>query len=104
MMSLSSCILFQIYEIRVEAYDLGVPTSLQSDLDLTIYVRNVNDHAPLFLVDEFRANFTEHKRPGLERALLVEAVDRDEDDEDAEVVDVCYYIVGGNEEGIFEVS
>jgi cadherin 23 len=47
--------------LRVEAYDLGIPTPLQSDLDLTIYVKNVNDHEPQFMVDDFHANFTEHR-------------------------------------------
>ena len=47
-----------------------------SDLDLTIYVRNVNDHAPQFTVDTFIANFTENKGPGVERAVIVSTVDR----------------------------
>ena len=42
----------------MEAYDLGVPTPLSSDLDLTVYVRNVNDYEPQFLVDEYNINFT----------------------------------------------
>jgi hypothetical protein len=42
----------------VEAYDLGVPTPLSSDLDLTVYVRNVNDYEPQFLLDEYNINFT----------------------------------------------
>jgi hypothetical protein len=42
----------------VEAYDLGVPTPLSSDLDLTVYVRNVNDYEPQFLTDEYNINFT----------------------------------------------
>lgn len=48
----------KIYELRVEAHDLGVPTPLSSDLDLTIYVKNVNDFQPQFLVDEYHVNFT----------------------------------------------
>ena len=50
----------KLYEVRVEAHDLGVPTPLQSDLDLTIYVKNINDHEPQFIVDQFRVNFTEN--------------------------------------------
>ena len=45
----------------MEAFDLGIPTPLQSDLDLTVYVKNVNDHEPQFLLDEFAVNFTEHR-------------------------------------------
>ena len=54
----------KIYDLRVEAHDLGVPTQLQSDLDLTIYVKNVNDNEPQFLVDVVNLNFTENKSPG----------------------------------------
>ena len=93
----------KIYEIRVEAYDLGVPTPLQSDLDLTIYVKNINDHEPRFLIDEFVANFTEHKDPGTERILLPGTVDRDEEDEEEPAMDVCYFILAGNEDAIFEL-
>jgi hypothetical protein len=42
----------------VEAYDLGVPTPLSSDLDLTVYVRNVNDYQPQFLKNENNIYFT----------------------------------------------
>ena len=61
----------KIYEIRIEAHDLGVPTSLSSDLDLRIYVKNVNDHEPEFLVKEFSANFTENTQPGRERVKII---------------------------------
>lgn len=45
-------------KIRVEARDMGVPTWLSTDLDLTIYVRNVNDFAPQFQQNVFQINFT----------------------------------------------
>ena len=47
-----------------------------SDLDLTIYVRNVNDHAPQFTVDTFVVNFTESKGPGIERVVIIPTVDQ----------------------------
>lgn len=47
-----------ISQIRIEAFDLGEPTSLSTDLDLTIYVSSVNDYQPQFLVDDFFVNFT----------------------------------------------
>ncbi len=93
----------KIHEIRVEAYDLGLPTSLQSDLDLTIYVKNVNDHEPQFLIDEFAANFTENKNAGAERVLLINTVDRDDDDDETQIADVCYFIVDGNDDNMFEL-
>ncbi|GLH04217.1 Cadherin-87A [Gryllus bimaculatus] len=95
----------KIYQVRVEAYDLGIPTALSSDLELTIYVRNVNDYEPQFLVNEFFVNFTEHAAPSSEKRLLVETVDRDEVDElDDPPTPVCYYIVIGNENELFSLD
>ncbi|XP_069185641.1 cadherin-23 isoform X4 [Procambarus clarkii] len=93
----------KIYEIRVEAYDQGVPAPLSSDLDLTIYVRNVNDFEPQFLLDEVTVNFTEHKAAGAERAKLADTVDLDDIDED-KTAHVCYFIVGGDEYGTFSLD
>ncbi|XP_075231619.1 cadherin 88C [Lycorma delicatula] len=93
------------YQIRVEAYDHGIPTPLSSDLDLTVYVRNINDYEPQFLVEEFTVNFTEHSAPGSERRQLVETIDKDEvDDLDDPPTPVCYFIVAGNEEGYFGIE
>ncbi|GFG38793.1 hypothetical protein Cfor_02805 [Coptotermes formosanus] len=87
------------------AYDLGVPTPLSSDLDLTVYVRNVNDYEPQFLLDEYNINFTEHSELGLERRRLIDTVDRDEVDElDDPPTPVCYFIVGGNEDEYFAIE
>lgn len=86
----------------MEAYDLGTPTPLSSDLDLIIYVRNINDFEPQFLLNIFNINFTEEQLPGSEMALLPETVDRDEvDDLDDPPTQVCYFIVGGNDGGLF---
>ncbi|XP_050735758.1 cadherin-23-like isoform X6 [Eriocheir sinensis] len=93
----------KVYEIRVEAYDQGTPTPHSNDLDLTIYVRNVNDYEPQFVQDEVIMNFTEHKSPGAERFRLVDTVDLD--DEDAEnSAQVCYFIVGGDEYDTFSLD
>ena len=62
--------------------DLGVPTSLTSDLDLKIYVKNVNDHEPQFLIEEFNVSFTEHTSPGSQRVKIVGTIDRDDADDD----------------------
>ncbi|XP_053979716.1 cadherin-23 [Hylaeus volcanicus] len=95
----------KLYEIRVEAYDLGTPTPLSSDLDLIIYVRNINDYEPQFLLDIFNTNFTEEQLPGSEMVLLPQTVDRDEvDDLDDPPVQVCYFIVGGNDDGLFTLD
>lgn len=95
----------KIHEIRIEAYDQGIPTPLSSDLDLIIYVRNVNDYEPQFLVEELSVNFTEHAQPGVERRKLPDTVDRDEvDDLDDPPSIVCYYIVHGNENNNFNLD
>lgn len=41
-----------MFQVRVEAYDLGQPTSLSTDLDLTIFIVNVDDNAPEFTEDD----------------------------------------------------
>ncbi|KAL2733633.1 cadherin-23 [Vespula maculifrons] len=95
----------RLYEIRVEAYDLGIPTPLSSDLDLIIYVRNINDYEPQFLIDVFNVNFTEEQLPRSEMAMLPETIDRDEvDDLDDPPTQVCYFIVGGNDDGSFTLD
>lgn len=108
----------------MEAYDQGVPP-LSTDLDLTVYVRNVNDYEPQFLIEEITVNFTgrgqvlrttikpiiihiiflEHEPPGAERVKLPDTVDRDEvDDLDDPPSMVCYFIVFGNENGTFHLE
>ncbi|KZC14307.1 Cadherin-23 [Dufourea novaeangliae] len=92
----------KLYQIRVEAYDVGTPTPLSSDLDLIIYVRNINDYEPQFLVDIFNTNLTEEQFPGTETILLPQTVDRDDIDElDDPPAQVCYFIVSGNDDGLF---
>lgn len=84
---------------------MGKPTPLSSDLDLIIYVRNINDYEPQFLVDVFKVNFTEEKSPGIERVILPETIDRDEvDDLDDPPTQVCYYIVAGNDDQLFHLD
>ncbi|XP_037731996.1 cadherin-23 [Drosophila subpulchrella] len=97
----------KIHEIRIEAYDQGLPTSLSSDLDLTIYVRNVNDYEPQFIVNEISLNFTEHSDPGSERIKLPDTIDKDQlelDDPNDTPSQVCYFIVSGNEAGYFRLD
>jgi len=54
----------RVHELRVQAYDLGEPTSLSTDLDLTILVTNVDDFEPEFTQDVFQVVFTENTLPG----------------------------------------
>ncbi|KAL1424749.1 hypothetical protein MTO96_019894 [Rhipicephalus appendiculatus] len=65
----------KVYELRVEAYDLGQPTSLSSDLDLT-----------------HQLTFTENLKPGVETYKLISTIDRDDDLSILKPIP-CYYIV-----------
>ncbi|XP_044756938.1 cadherin-23 [Coccinella septempunctata] len=94
----------KIYDIRIEAYDLGTPTPLSSDLDLTVYVSNINDYQPQFLSDEFTVSFTENREPGVEVQKLPDTVDRDDLEFEGPPTPICYYIIGGNEEELFELD
>lgn len=96
---------YYTFQIRIEAYDLGTPTPLSTDLDLIIYVRNINDYEPQFLMDVFTISFTEEKPAGSEVIDLPETIDRDEvDDLDDPPTQVCYFIVGGNNDGYFTLD
>ncbi|XP_047739893.1 cadherin-23 [Hyalella azteca] len=86
----------KLYELRIEAHDQGLPTPLKGDLDLTIYVRNVNDNKPQFPQDFVVVNFTENTSPGSDSLLLPDTVDVDDLDLDELDNSVCYYIVGGD--------
>ncbi|BFF92829.1 cadherin-23 [Drosophila madeirensis] len=97
----------KIHELRIEAYDQGLPTSLSTDLDLSVYVRNVNDYEPQFIVNEISINFTEHSDPGAERIKLPDTIDKDQlelDDPEETPSQVCYFIVRGNEAGYFRLD
>ncbi|XP_029849055.2 cadherin-23 [Ixodes scapularis] len=93
----------KVYELRVEAFDLGQPTSLSSDLDLTVFVTDVNDYAPEFTEDVHQLTFTENMKPGAESYKLINTIDRDDDLSILKPIP-CYYIVGGNERGRFSLD
>ncbi|KAF5304330.1 hypothetical protein FQA39_LY09709 [Lamprigera yunnana] len=95
----------KIYDVRIiEAYDLGEPSSLSSDLDLTIYVSNINDYRPQFTIDEFLVDFTENVATGVENKKLPDTIDRDELEFEGPFAPICFFIVGGNEEGSFRLN
>ncbi|XP_063618733.1 cadherin-23 [Cydia splendana] len=90
------------YQLRIEAYDLGLPTPLSSDLDLTIYVQDVDSYRPRFPDKHLHINLTENLYE--EGLYLPSVIERDEIDRgDEPVLPVCYYIVEGNEDGEFEL-
>lgn len=96
-------ILLFISQLRIEAYDLGLPTPLSSDLDLTIYVQNVDNYRPRFPNKHIRINFTENAPNN--GVYLPSVIERDEIDRgDEPILPVCYYIVDGDEDNVFELQ
>ncbi|XP_022239300.1 cadherin-23-like [Limulus polyphemus] len=91
------------YELRVEAYDLGQPTSLSSDLDVTVYVTDVNDYAPEFTEDVYRVAFIENHPPNKEKFKLIPTIDKDDHESLTKAIP-CYFIVGGNEKNRFRLD
>ena len=61
----------RVHELRVQAYDLGEPTSLSTDLDLTVLVANVDDFEPEFTQDIFQVVFTENTLPGNQKNIFI---------------------------------
>ncbi|XP_046962418.1 cadherin-23 isoform X2 [Vanessa cardui] len=91
------------YQLRIEAYDLGLPTPLSSDLDLTVYIQNVDNYRPRFPYKHIHLNVTENVQDY--SAYLPSVIERDEIDRgDEPMLPVCYYIVEGNDGGMFEVD
>lgn len=90
----------RVHELRVQAYDLGTPTSLSTDMDVTILVTNVDDFEPEFTQDIFQVVFTENQAPGVERYKLLPTIDKDDydfNDPNAGFKSIpCYFIVGGD--------
>ncbi|CAH0714568.1 unnamed protein product, partial [Brenthis ino] len=92
-----------IYQLRIEAYDLGLPTPLSSDLDLTIYVQNVDNYRPRFPYKHINLNITENMQNY--STYLPSVIERDEIDRgDEPVLPVCFYIVDGNDDGMFDLE
>lgn len=92
-----------LFQLRVEAYDLGLPTPLSSEIDLTIYVQNVDNYKPRFPFKHTYINITENVANY--STILPRVIDRDEIDRgDEPVLPVCYYIVEGDEDGIFQLD
>ncbi|KAK2717587.1 hypothetical protein QYM36_006383, partial [Artemia franciscana] len=89
------------YDIRIEARDSGLPTSLMSELDLKIVVKSVFDDIPRFATDSVFYNFTENALPGREVYTLPNIVERDLDDS---ISTICYFIISGDELNHFRLD
>ncbi|CAH4029361.1 unnamed protein product [Pieris brassicae] len=92
-----------VYQLRIEAYDLGLPTPLSSEIDLTIYVQNVDNYKPRFPYKHIYINITENVANY--STILPRVIDRDEIDRgDEPVLPVCYYIVEGDGDAMFQLD
>ncbi|XP_022120263.2 cadherin-23 [Pieris rapae] len=92
-----------VYQLRIEAYDLGLPTPLSSEIDLTIYVQNVDNYKPRFPYKHAYINITENVANY--STILPRVIDRDEIDRgDEPVLPVCYYIVEGDGDAMFQLD
>lgn len=80
-----------------------MPTPLSSDLDLTIYVQNVDNYRPRFPDKDISINVTENVSDY--EITLPNVVERDPIDRgDEPILPVCYYIVEGNEDAMFDLD
>lgn len=48
--------------------------------------------------------FSENKTPGFEVQRLPDTIDRDELEFEGPLPPICYFIVGGNEKGLFKIN
>lgn len=86
------------YNLIVTATDKGA-SPLSADINVYIYVTDVNDNNPVFGPAVYNATFSENVINGTVCATVV-ATDAD----DGENKDIMYTIVGGNEENKFTID
>lgn len=82
------------YVLKIRASDWGTPYRRQSELQVTIRVKNVNDNRPQFSKSNCAGRVSRATPIGSE-LLTLSAVDFDQGDS------VIYRIVSGNEDGCF---
>lgn len=91
------------YNLRIEAFDQGSPSSLSSDLDLHVRVISTTERNPQFTADQQIIHFEENKEAGLEKFRLLDTIDSDDDLANLDATNndrafdrplPCYYLVG----------
>uniref|UniRef100_UPI00398F78D5 protocadherin Fat 3-like isoform X1 n=2 Tax=Pristiophorus japonicus TaxID=55135 RepID=UPI00398F78D5 len=87
----------QSYRFFVRASDWGSPYRRESEVNVTVYVENVNDNKPLFEKVDCRGVIS-HEFPVGEQVTAVSAIDVDE------LELVKYRIISGNELGFFDLN
>lgn len=86
-------------QLYVTAVDHGTP-ELSEFVTVRIEVTDVNNHSPHFLEDIYSGNVDENAPLG----HLVITVVAEDNDSSPENSDIDYYIVSGNEEGMFQID
>ncbi len=84
------------YSLLIRASDWGSPHRRESETIVTIKVTDINDHKPLFEKVECKGYVSREASIGTE-LVVVSAIDYDAGDI------ISYQIVGGNEDGCFEM-
>ncbi|XP_065574069.1 fat-like cadherin-related tumor suppressor homolog isoform X5 [Artemia franciscana] len=85
------------YVINVRASDWGTPYRRQSELTLTISVRDINDNKPQFLTVDCSGKISRNSPYGTE-LITLSAVDFDDKGT------VTYRLISGNEDGCFSLD
>lgn len=85
------------YVLKVRASDWGLPYRRQTEMSLTIKVRDVNDNRPQFERIDCVGSIARHVAIGTEM-LTLSAIDFDADNF------ISYRLVAGNEDGCFNID
>ncbi|XP_072119468.1 protocadherin Fat 3a isoform X1 [Mobula birostris] len=85
------------YKFVVRASDWGSPYRRESEVNVTVFVQNINDNKPLFEKVDCRGVIS-HEFPVGEQITAVSAIDVDE------LELVKYTIISGNELGFFDLN
>uniref|UniRef100_A0A4W3IWA4 FAT atypical cadherin 3a n=1 Tax=Callorhinchus milii TaxID=7868 RepID=A0A4W3IWA4_CALMI len=89
-----------MYTFAVVAFDLGKTVSLSSTAIVQVAVTDINDNAPNFVTEVYRASVRESDSPGEVVAVL-----STQDDDTSEINRlVSYHITGGNPKGKFALG
>ncbi|XP_014378445.1 protocadherin Fat 4 [Alligator sinensis] len=88
-----------VFSLTVIATDQGLPKPLKDQATVQIYMKDINDNAPKFLKDLYRATISE-LAANLTQVLRVSASDVDEGNNGL----IHYSVIKGNEENQFAID
>lgn len=85
------------YVLRVRASDWGLPYRRQTEMQLTIHVKDINDNRPQFEKVDCHGHLPKYIKIGVD-IITLSAIDFDANNE------ISYRIVTGNEDGCFNLD